>query len=178
MWLGLGVLVGLLAAAIVGASWRGFAEVRWRLSPLIMLGLLIQIVLFSKSEAIVTPLLPYAPGLHLLSYGLVIASLIANWQLPGVKFILAGALLNGAAIAANGGQMPRLIAPDPAVFTNVAAMDADTRLAFLGDWIPVAGRLISIGDIFIAGGGGLTAFWLARTKRADHSAPLVLGRFR
>jgi hypothetical protein len=178
MWLALGVVVGLLAALLVGASWRGFAEVRWRLAPLILLGLAIQIVLFSNNDAIVTPLLPYAPALHLLSYVLVLVSLLANWRLPGVALILGGALLNFAAIAANGGHMPRLIAPDPAVFTNVAAMDAETRLALLGDWIPVGGRLISIGDFLIAGGGGVTAFWLARSKRADHSEPFVLGRFR
>jgi hypothetical protein len=178
MWLALGVVAGLVLALLMGASWRGFAEVRWRLAPLILLGLAIQIVLFSNSETIVTPLLPFAPALHLVSYALVIASLAANWRLPGVALILAGALLNFAAIAANGGHMPRVIAPDPAVFTNVAAMGADTRLAFLGDWIPVGGRLISIGDVLIATGGGVTAFWLARAKRADHSPPMILGRFR
>jgi hypothetical protein len=171
-----GVVLGLLAALVVGASWRGFAEVRWRLAPLILLGLVLQFVLFSQGGAIIAPLIPFAGALHLLSYALVLASLIANWRLPGVAILLTGALLNFIVIAANGGQMPRLIAPDPAVFTNVAAMDANTRLVLLGDWIPVFGRLISIGDILIASGGAIVAYSFARAKRPDHSAPSILGR--
>jgi hypothetical protein len=179
MTLALGVAVGLLAAIVVGASWRGLANVRWRLAPLCLLGFAIQLVLFSKNEFLVTPLLPIARELHVLSYLLVFVSLIANWRIPGLAVLIVGGLLNFAAIVANDGQMPRAVAPDPAVFTNVQAMDEDTRLAFLGDFIPLplASRLFSIGDVLIATGGAITAYRLARSKRPDHSAPLILGRF-
>ena len=177
MTLAIGVLLGLLAALLLGASWRSLAETRWRLAPLCLLGLAIQLVLFSRVDALVEPLLPVAEELHILSYLLVFASLLANWRLPGIAVIVVGGLLNFAAIAANGGQMPRAVPPDPAIFSNVQAMDEDTRLAFLGDFIPVTGRLYSIGDILIAAGGAITAYRLARARRHDHSAPLVLGRF-
>jgi hypothetical protein len=174
-----GVLVGLLAAVAVGASWRSLAETRWRLAPFCLLGLAIQLVLFSRNEALVGPLLPIARELHMLSYMLVFASLLANWRMPGIAVIVVGGLLNFAAITSNGGQMPRLVAPEPAVFSNVQAMDASTRLAFLGDFLPLPGtaRLFSIGDVLIATGGAVTAYRLARAKRPDHSAPFVLGRF-
>jgi hypothetical protein len=177
--LGLGVVIGLVTAVLVGASWRGFAEVHWRLAPLCLLGLAIQLVLFSKNETLVTPLLPIAAELHVLSYLLVFASLLANWRIPGIAVIVVGGLLNFAAIVANGGQMPRVVAPDPSVLSNVQAMDENTRLAFLGDLIslPLPGRLFSIGDVLIAAGGGITAYSLARAKRSDHSAPSILGRF-
>lgn len=179
MTLALGVVLGVLAALMVGASWRGFAETRWRLAPLCLLGLGIQLVLFSKLDALVAPLLPIAEELHVLSYLLVFASLLANWRIPGLAIIVLGGLLNFAAIVANDGQMPRVVAPDPAVFTNVQAMDENTRLSFLGDFIPLPlpGRLFSIGDVLIAAGGAITAYNLARAKRPNHTAPLILGRF-
>jgi hypothetical protein len=176
--LALGVVIGLVAALLAGASWRGFAEVRWRLASLCLIGLALQLVLFSNNEAFVTHLLPIAPELHVLSYLLVFASLAANWRVPGIAIIVVGGVLNFAAIVANGGQMPRVVAPDPSIFTNVQPMDENTRLAFLGDFIPLPlpGRLFSIGDFLIAVGGGITAYSLARAKRSDHSAPSVLGR--
>jgi hypothetical protein len=176
--LALSVVVGLVLALVTGGSWRGFAESRWRLAPLALAGLAIQLVLFSNNEALVSPLLPYAEELHLISYALVGAFLIANWRVPGLALLLAGAALNFVAIAANGGQMPRIVPPDPSVFSNVAAMDEGTRLWFLGDLIPFAGRIFSFGDVLIALGGGYAAFRLARPPRADHSPPMVLGRFR
>ncbi|HEV8633032.1 MAG TPA: DUF5317 family protein [Chloroflexota bacterium] len=178
MTLALGVLVGLLAAVVVGASWRGLAETRWRLAPLCLLGLAIQLVLFSKIDGLVAPLVPFGPALHVISYLLVFASLLANWRIPGIPLLLLGGLLNFVAITANGGQMPRAVPPDPAVFHNVVGMDEDTRLAFLGDWIPApGGRIFSVGDVLIFAGGALTAYRLARARRADHSPPVVLGRF-
>lgn len=179
MTLAVGVLIGFLGALLVGASWRGLIDTRWRLAPLCLIGLAIQLVLFSKNETLVTPLLPIARELHVVSYLLVFTSLLANWRMPGLAVIVVGGALNFAAIVANDGQMPRVVAPDPAVFTNVQAMDENTRLAFLGDFIPLplAGRLFSIGDVLLATGGGITAYRLARAKRPNHSAPMILGRF-
>jgi hypothetical protein len=179
MTLALGVLVGLMAAFLVGASWRGLSETRWRLAPLCLLGMAIQLVFISRIDALVAPLTPFGPALHVLSYLLVFGFLLANWRVPGVPVLLLGGLLNFAAIVANGGQMPRAVPlPDPTGFHNVVAVDENTRLAFLGDWIPApGGRLYSIGDVLLFAGGALTAYRLARVKPANHSPPMVLGRF-
>ena len=170
-----GVVVGLIAAALVGARWDGLAHVRWRLAPLCLAGLLIQVVLFSRSAALVEPLLPWAPGIHLVSVLMVLTSLVANWRLPGLPLLVLGAALNFAAIAANGGQMPTVATPAPGPFTNVARMDESSGLALLGDWLwlPYVPRPFSIGDVLIGIGGGYAAYRFARGTRPP---VVVLGR--
>jgi hypothetical protein len=177
--LALGVLVGLVAALLVGADWRGLTETRWRLTWLCLLGMAIQMVFISGIDALVTPLAPFGSALHVVSYLLVFVFLLANWRVPGLPLLLLGGLLNFVAIAANGGQMPRAIPPDdPGAFHNVVAMNEGTRVAFLGDWIPAPnGQLYSVGDVLILAGGAVTAYRLVRVRRADHSPPVVLGRF-
>jgi Family of unknown function (DUF5317) len=177
--LALGVLLGLLAALVVGASWRGLSETQLRLAPLCLLGMALQMLFVARIDAVIAPLAAFGSALHVLSYLLVFVFLLANWRVTGVPLLLLGGLLNFAAIAANGGQMPRAIPPsDPAGFHNVVAMDENTRLAFLGDWITAPnGQLYSIGDLLIFAGGAVTAYRLARARRANHSPPMVLGRF-
>lgn len=179
MTLGIGVVLGLLAAFFVGANWRNLGEVHWRLWPLCLAGLAIQLVLFSKNERLVAPFLSIAPELHVLSFALVLASLVANWRFRGVPVIVLGAALNLTVIVLNGGQMPRSTPPEPAPFRNVVAASEDTRLGLLGDWIRISslpGEEFSPGDVLISLGGGIVAYGLARERRVSHSAPPVIGR--
>lgn len=155
--LALGVVFGLGLAALRGADWGRLADVRWRLWPLVLLGLALQLALYGRVEGRTLPDLPYAAALYLLSHLLVLASFAANWPVRGVPLLVAGALLNLAVIAANGGQMPS---------TNRGMTDA-TPLWFLADWMELPllpRRLFSIGDLFLAAGAAATVYGLARRR--------------
>jgi hypothetical protein len=151
-----------------GPNWTGLAELHWRLGYLCLLGLAIRIVIFSGPESVVRAILPLAPTLNVLSMTLVVISMAANWRLPGFPLIALGAILNLVVIVANGGQMPTSLHRErEAVFTHVAELGPDTRLAVLGDWIQLPyppERTFSIGDFVIAIGAGVAAYKLARRK--------------
>lgn len=155
--LALGVVVGLAAAALRGADWARLAEVRWRLWPLIVVGFLIQLILYGAFEGRTLPDLPYAAALYVLSNLLVLASLTANVSVPGVPLVVVGAVLNLAAIVANGGQMP----------SAHRGMTEATPLYWLADWIELPllpRRQFSIGDLFLAVGSGIAVYRLARWR--------------
>lgn len=113
-----------------------------------------------------TMLMPGSVGgllLMFLSYGALIHCLVINRQHQSLRVLLLGVLLNFIVIAANGGRIPvdvdvsrRLGLEVQALlegtdFKHVAVSDA-SRLAFLGDVIPLPGpvpRVISIGDVVV-----------------------------
>lgn len=178
IWILFGAAAGLLLAALRGARWAGLAETRWRLGWLVVLSLAVRLVLFSGPDAVVAALLPVAPGLHVLSAVLAIVMLAANWRVPGVPAIALGALLNLAAIVANGGQMPTFHTPREALFNNVARFGDQTRLAALGDWIELPflpGRGFSVGDLLIAFGSGAAVYQLTRPRPAPSPVRLPAG---
>jgi hypothetical protein len=120
----------------------------------------------------------YVPGLHGPAALAVVFAVVLTWlavnlprwpaaaRIAGVLIVL-GASLNGLAIALNG-RMPYDAGAAPATDTpkNVAA-DERTRVAALGDTIPLAPlhALISPGDILI--GGGACAFVLIAMRRRE-----------
>ena len=168
--------IGLLAGLVAGGSIGRLADLRIRLAPLAVGGLLFQLLLFSPPlGTILARDLPIGPGLYVGSTLIVLAALIANIGRPGFKFILIGAALNLFAVVANGGVMPA--SPDAwaslhgvtgmpqDVLTNSTIASAATRLAALGDVfalprsLPFA-NVFSLGDLLIAVGG---AWFIART---------------
>jgi hypothetical protein len=102
-------------------------------------------------------------SLHVLSYGLAGAFLVANRRVPGLWVMAAGGALNLLAIAVNGGVMPAsssalAVAGLPATdgFANSAAL-SQPHLAFLGDVIGVPGpwpigNVLSVGDLVLFAG--------------------------
>jgi uncharacterized protein DUF5317 len=152
------VLASALAVPLLGGSLGALATVRLRLPWLLPAALALQVVAIS---------LPGVPGrlrppLHVASYLLAGAFLVANRRLPGMPLLGLGAAANLLAIVANGGVMPASpdalaaagLPPDRPGFANSAALD-DPRLAFLGDvfaipsgW-PLA-NVFSVGDVLIA----------------------------
>lgn len=99
--------------------------------------------------------------LLLASQLLVVAFLLANRHLPGVRLVALGLLLNAAVIAAN-----RAMPVDPAAIAALGLegaevppgkhtlMTENTRLPWLADIIPVPWlrSILSVGDLVIAAG--------------------------
>jgi len=152
------VLASALAVPLLGGRLGALAEVRLRLPWLLPAALAMQVVALD---------LPGVPGrlrppLHVASYLVAGAFLVANRRLPGMPLVGLGAAANLLAIGVNGGVMPASRAAlaaaglplDPPGFANSAVL-ADPRLAFLGDvfaiprgW-PLA-NVFSVGDVLIA----------------------------
>ncbi len=164
------IILVLLVASIILALLRGGSlgnltalKLRWR--GIIILGFLIQVLIFSplwqdKDETkLLTPLA------YLISLGLLLLALAANYRISGIKLITFGFILNFIAIAANGGYMPAApaalqIAGLPVlqpgqVANNSIGMSIDTRLFFLTDIFSIPKgfsfpNVFSLGDVLIA----------------------------
>jgi hypothetical protein len=101
--------------------------------------------------------------LHLGSYALAGAFIVANRHVTGLPVLALGAALNSLAIVANAGVMPASARamqlaglPQTDHFANSAPV-AHPHLLALGDVIPVPGpwplgNVISLGDILIIAG--------------------------
>jgi predicted MFS family arabinose efflux permease len=180
------IFLGLAFALVVGGRPSRLADVRFRLSGLVLLALGLQVVLFSRLGAGI----PEQTGelLHLGSYGLLLAFAFANLRLRLLLPVLLGMALNAAAIAANGGHMPisgaaaRAAGLDDTAGSNVD-QGAD-RLRFLGDvfalpyQLPYA-NIFSVGDLLI--GFGIIAFLVAASLEpgsGDLSAARVIEPLR
>lgn len=181
---GLGLLIGLLT----GGSLAGFSLARFRLLPLLILAVFIQVAIFTPLMGETGFVLDYG---HYIYMGTILLTLVVfarNLHIPGLVVILIGALLNAVVIFANGGFMPTKAElldeagrlenvqqteqsneDDTLGHTNSVIAD-DARLAFLGDIfalpqsVPLS-NVYSIGDIFIAIGAAAT------TARTMHLRP-------
>ncbi|NLO36097.1 MAG: DUF5317 domain-containing protein [Clostridiaceae bacterium] len=165
----LGVVLGLLA----GGRWRSIWCKRFRVWPLLFLSLFCEWLL--ASVRVQTFLVRFDQPqllralLAVLQYGLVSVFLARNWRKPGLLAVLAGSLLNGLVIVANGGRMPvgsaisRFGAEALDKLSQVPhyfAAGGQEPLLFFADLIPFAGYMISVGDILIALGLFLLGLYL------------------
>lgn len=171
----MGVVVGYLC----GGRLANLRNIRLSALWLLWLAALVQ-----AAQYYVTPL--RHPATLIVVFGLVLCWLAVNlpaWplgiRLAGVA-ITVGALANGLTIALNG-RMPYEpsvaaavgLRPDLTTPKNEPA-DGATRLAFLGDTIPVAPlhKVVSAGDVLIGGGTvALTALAMRRRREQPDPAP-------
>lgn len=96
------------------------------------------------------------------TYLLMGLAFAVNVHEPGFIPAVIGTLLNAAVIFANGGHMP----VDPQAMERAGLahlipflqnardgvhilMDENTRLRYLGDWIPIPGKVLSPGDVLL-----------------------------
>lgn len=183
---GIGLLIGLLT----GGSLNGFSLARFRLLPLLIFSVFIQVLIFTPILGDTDFVLDYGQYIYMATILLTLVVFARNLHIPGLVVILIGALLNGVVIFSNGGFMPtRAELLDEAgrlenvqqseqaieegekpTHTNSVITDDDTRLEFLGDIfalpdnVPLS-NVYSIGDIFIAVGAAAT------TARTMHLRP-------
>jgi hypothetical protein len=184
----LGLVLGLLLRGSPGR----LGEMRFRWGPLIVLGTLIQLALFS--EPVTARVGALGPAIYVASTGLVLAAVVRNIRIPGIAIVVAGAASNLAAIVANGGYMPAsaaalgahgggtgysnsIVAANPALapLTDIFALPA---------WVPAA-NVFSIGDVLIGVGIVVVIVVRMRTEptvdvqdRLVRFEPLVAGRAR
>lgn len=162
----LAVVVGYVA----GGRLSGLLRLRLRWLVLLYLAVAIQVVEF------------YVPAIHDVAlhglsrlfiaviFGLVVAWLLINFRRAtrgprvGYGLVAGGLVLNGICLLVNGRMpfwlpaaraagLPERLLHESSHVKNVAA-GAHTKLAFLGDIVPVPGiaKVFSIGDIAIAAG--------------------------
>jgi hypothetical protein len=183
--------IGLFIGFLTGGSLAGFSLARFRLLPLLLLSVFIQVLIFTSILGQTD--FVHRTGNYIYMFTILLTLLVfyKNTHIPGLVVILIGALLNGAVIFANGGYMPtraelldeagRLekvqqseeaeAAGERLVHNNSIIADDDTRLEFLGDIfalpesVPLS-NVYSIGDIFIAVGAAAT------TARTMHLRPV------
>lgn len=160
------LLFSLLVALARGGNLSALGNLRPRYLWLLFIPLVLQLIAFSPLGRDPANAETLGKGLHLVSLAIAALALILNRHLPGVSFIALGFFLNLGVIALNGGYMPvsaparefaglpPLNGPD----ANVAPMNSNTVLPFLGDilplpaWLPRA-NVFSIGDVLITLGG-------------------------
>ena len=163
--------LALVLSLLFGGSLRRLGNVAIRQSPLILLALALQIVIFSHWWQTTVASRLITSGLYLLSLALLLWVGWLNRRLPGLGLLLLGLFFNALVIFANGGAMPASlwamqtagIVDSQATFetmrtANSAVAGPGTPLWFLGDVfaIPRAfplANVYSVGDILIAGGG-------------------------
>jgi uncharacterized protein DUF5317 len=178
------ILYALLAGIVVGLATGGrlsaLASVRFHWVPLIAVGFLTQVVLFSG--AVAERVGDLGPAIYVASTAMVGAAVIRNLRLPGMPLIVLGAASNLAAILANGGYMPA--APEalaslgkvsPMIYSNSSVV-ASPYLPWLIDrfalprWLPLA-NVFSLGDALLAVGVFILVVVTMRTPPESLAEP-------
>lgn len=169
------IIVSLIVALLRGGSLLRLGQLHIRHAYLILLGLALQLFIFSPLGARWEARIVY---LYLASLALLLLAVALNRDLPGITLLGLGLFLNLLVIAANGGLMPisleaarraglsYVVAALEAAgcYRNVALMDEGTKLRFLGDSIVVGYPLpsaivFSPGDILVALGVFIFLQW-------------------
>lgn len=157
------ILYALVAGLVVGLATGGrpsaLADLSFRWGPLIALGFLAQVALFS--DAVASRVGDLGPVLYVATTLMVVIAVLRNLDLPGIWLVVLGAVCNMAAIVSNGGYMPAtpealasLGKTAPTIYSNSAVI-ASPILPWLIDrfalprWVPFA-NVFSVGDVLLA----------------------------
>jgi hypothetical protein len=169
--------IGLIVGLLLGGRLAGLAELRFRWLPLFLIGLGIQLVLFSSP--VTARVGDLGPPIYVASTVLVMAAVARNWRITGVPVVFLGAACNLTAIVANGGYMPAGGAALEALNRHLAdeysnsAVLAHPNLEPLTDifampsWIPFA-NIFSLGDVIL--GVGVVLVIVAGMRRGRSGA--------
>ena len=165
--------IGIVVGYLIGGRLDRLGDLRLRWAPLILLGLTVQVAIFS--EAVGRAVGDAGPAIYVGSTAVVFTAVLRNVSIPGVALIALGAGCNLAAIVANGGWMPT----DPAALAAIGGQEAgytnsivlaDPALQPLTDvfalpaWLPFA-NVFSVGDVLIAVGIAATIALAMRAQR-------------
>jgi hypothetical protein len=171
--------VGIVGGYLLGGRLDRLSTIRFRWAPLAILGLAVQVALFSDPLAGMVG--DAGPPIYVASAAAVFVAVVRNLDVAGLSIVAIGAASNLLAIVANGGSMPA----DPgaaAVIGGIApnsnsSVTTDPVLAPLTDlfaipaWVPFA-NVFSIGDVLLGIG---IAFTIAIGMRRGAKAQRVAG---
>jgi hypothetical protein len=176
------LVIGLGIGLLLGGQTSRLGELKVRFAWLCVLGLAVQLLLFS--DAVTQRIGDLGVPIYVVSTFAVAAAVAANYRIPGMAVVALGAFSNLAAIVANGGYMPTTAAALAAAgfaektgYSNSALLP-DPKLPWLTDifaippWIP-AHNVFSIGDVLI--GLGVVIVIVAAMRRPTavlHGAPV------
>jgi hypothetical protein len=174
--IGLAFLLCLASVPLARGRLGALADLRFRAARLLLAAIAVQILIVSVIPGEGSPAMHNA--VHVATYFLVGAFVVANRRIPWVWLIALGGALNFAAIAANGGVMPADpdavaaagLAVDPGEFVNSGVV-ADPHLAFLGDVFAVpaswpVSNVFSVGDVLILLGALLAMHCVCASRLA------------
>ncbi len=175
------VVIGVVLGFLLGGRAAGLADLRIRWPWAIVVGLVVQLLLFS------TPLTDrvgaLGPLIYVASTALVVLAMVANRRIVGMSVVALGAMSNLVAILANGGYMPAdpgaIATLGPAeshaysnsVITDHAALRPLTDIFALPPWVPFA-NVFSIGDVIL--GIGVAVVIVAAMRGASTSASTAI----
>jgi hypothetical protein len=152
------LVLGLSLGLLSGGHVRGLSRLQFRWSGLILVGLLVQLALFS------TPVTDHigdlGPPIYALSTAAVLVAVVRNSATTGIPIVAVGAASNLVAIVANGGYMPA----DPHALAAIgrglgtgysnSTLAAEPAVRLLTDifalptWLPFT-NIFSAGDVLI-----------------------------
>ena len=186
-----GAIVAIIIALIAGGRFSRLAEIGFRWAWVFFAAFALRFGIVVMGVSGWRPALAAAPVLHLASYALLLAALVANRRLWPIWIAAVGVVMNFAVIAANGGAMPAdrslvrasgqvqaLKLAEAGRYPTHRFIDSDTRLAFLADRYLLPRpyprpSVFSPGDVLITLGvvlmifQGMGAFgWRARESSA------------
>ena len=158
------VIAGLVIGVLSGGSAGRLGDLRFAWAPLVVVGLMGQVLLFSTPLG--DALGPAAPVLYVASNVAVLVAVWRNLAIPGLPLVLIGGASNLIAICANGGYMP--VSPEAVVamgrlpkegYSNSRLLDAVvlgplTDIFAMPTWIPLA-NVFSVGDALIGVGAAI-----------------------
>jgi uncharacterized membrane protein YciS (DUF1049 family) len=169
------IVVSLIVAFLRGGSLLRLGQLHIRHAYLILLGLALQLFVFSSLGAGWERWIGY---FYPASLALLLLAVALNRDLPGTRLLGLGLFLNFLVVAANGGLMPISVeaARQAGLFDVIAAlqatgrhrhvafMDEGTKLWFLGDTIVLgyplpSASVFSPGDILVVLGAFIFLQW-------------------
>jgi hypothetical protein len=158
------VIAGLILGFLSGGSAARLGNLHLSGTPLIALGMAVQVLLFSTPLG--NAMGDAAALVYVLSNVAVLAAVAVNLAIPGLPLVLAGGASNLVAIVANGGYMPvstealaamgRLPKPgySNSIPLDVVVLAPLTDLFTMPAWVPMA-NVFSVGDILIGVGAAI-----------------------
>jgi Family of unknown function (DUF5317) len=177
------IVIGLVVGLIAGGRPAGLADLPIRWPWLMVVGLVVQVALFSAP--VTDRIGALGPPIYVASTAVVLLAIWINRRIPGMLVVAIGAACNLSAIVANGGYMPAdpatmaaLGKGDPTTYSNSAIL-ADPALRPLTDifvlpaWLPFS-NVFSLGDVLI--GLGVAVVIVVAMRRSAPSSRVQDGR--